>query len=121
MPMELVRAALGLTEGRFRDRAPTERCFPFFPFFKLPPLYLYVTLTRKVTNPCVRGTSNCKLYQSDLLNPTFFYGVRKEFPDPGLRPATHKSLKLKLEGLAQAQRDGMAAVGQASPVIDSHG
>jgi hypothetical protein len=48
MPREPERAALALTEGRFRDRAPTERCFPFFPFFKLPPLYLYVTLTRKV-------------------------------------------------------------------------
>ena len=117
MPRERERAALA--EGRFWDRAPTERCFPFFPFFKLPPLYLYVSLTRKVTNPCVRGTSNCKLYQSDLLNPTFFYRVRKEFPDPARASVTRKSLKRELEGLAQPHGDGMTAIGEASPVIDS--
>jgi len=67
----------------------------------------------------VRGTSNCKLYQSDLLNPTFFYGVRKEFPDPALPSVTRKSLKPELEGLAQAHRNGVPAVREASPVIYS--
>ena len=120
MPRERERAALALTEGRFWDRAPTERCFPFFPFFKLPPLYLYVTLTRKVTNLCVRGTSNCKLYQSGPLNPTIFNGRAEGLPGSPVSFVTPKSLIQRLERLTQGDRDRVVAIAQPVPVIYSY-